>query len=792
MGATAIEDKLQDGVSETIAILAKAGIKIWVLTGDKMETAINIGFSCNLLKRSMILIVIRSTNIDETITQILCALERFWDKNGKPIAAGVNVPKTLENVSHALIIDGESLKYALESNCKSLLLELGCRCKAVVCCRVSPLQKAQVVSLVRHGLGAMCLAIGDGANDVSMIQEADVGIGISGKEGLQAVMASDYAIAQFRFLSKLLLVHGRWAYIRIAELILNYFYKNIVWLFVLFWYQFDSGFSADQITDFTYGMFFQTVFTFLPNFFMGLFDQDVNAEISINVPQLYLKGISQSLYTMERFWLYILDGVYQSVICYYFTFFTHMEGSTDPLGRDGNKDEMGTLIAFSVIITVNLYMGLNTFKWTWIIVGGVFLSIAVFAIYQIIYSSNIGSPTFGQNDILHRQPSSYLIVFLTVFISLIPRIIFKFFQQVFWPSDTDLVQEIEKTRLEESRKPDFDLQILHSDMEEGKIPILMRDCSDASQLMQLNNLHRRSSEMLTSVEGSEKGSESRPIMRKTMSEASMSQMPSNFEKDLELKIIKTIASLDGLRTDNSVNNHDKISHVNEQESTHSFGEHGNSRPRSRSQSRGSITAMMQHTKHLFKSVKRLRMPVTRIDQASVNSSSIVFMGTNEEISNTGFCFSHEQGMSEVITPLRTSLDPCGPSENIRISRLRNFFPSTLESSPETQEPNSPDSISSSSNYHVTELSGLMGTSYNNNPNSLLKPMFGTPTISIPYLPQISIPNPIIEGDEEIEGDSDVKGKSRSYLVINTLRQEKNDMMTSIASALDGGADGFGN
>lgn len=93
----------------------------------------------------------------------------------------------------------------------------------------------------------MCLSIGDGANDVSMIQEADVGIGISGKEGLQAVMASDYAIAQFRFLTRLLLVHGRWAYMRISEMILLYFYKNVVWLLVLFWYQFDSGYEFHML-----------------------------------------------------------------------------------------------------------------------------------------------------------------------------------------------------------------------------------------------------------------------------------------------------------------------------------------------------------------------------------------------------------------------------------------------------------------------------------------------------------------------------------------------------------------
>jgi phospholipid-translocating ATPase len=185
-----------------------------------------------LLLKSMTLIVIQAESIEQTFSQIREALTTFWDSRGQPNGNG----------EFALVIDGNSLKFALESPLKSLFLELGCRCKAVLCCRVSPLQKALVVKLVREGLGAMCLAIGDGANDVSMIQEADIGIGIYGKEGLQAVMASDYSISQFRFLSKLLLVHGKWAYVRSSELVLNYFYKNIMWLMILFWHQFYCGY----------------------------------------------------------------------------------------------------------------------------------------------------------------------------------------------------------------------------------------------------------------------------------------------------------------------------------------------------------------------------------------------------------------------------------------------------------------------------------------------------------------------------------------------------------------------
>lgn len=114
-----------------------------------------------------------------------------------------------------LVIEGTSLRHAFaEPQTKELLLELATRCKVVICCRTSPLQKALVVRLVREGLGAMCLAIGDGANDVSMIQAADVGVGVAGEEGLQAVNSSDYAIGQFRYLQRLLLVHGHWSYMR--------------------------------------------------------------------------------------------------------------------------------------------------------------------------------------------------------------------------------------------------------------------------------------------------------------------------------------------------------------------------------------------------------------------------------------------------------------------------------------------------------------------------------------------------------------------------------------------------
>lgn len=199
-GATAIEDKLQDGVVPAIDKLCRAGIKLWMLTGDKRETAINIGHSAGLIKDY------------STVIQL--------DHND-PNMAGYMAEKLLAMVdalvAHSVVvIDGASLAIIEDDvNLLALFTDLAVVVDTVICCRASPAQKAFLVGQVRNKIAtSITLAIGDGANDIAMIKEAHVGIGITGKEGLQAARSSDYSIAQFRFLVKLLLVHGRWNYIR--------------------------------------------------------------------------------------------------------------------------------------------------------------------------------------------------------------------------------------------------------------------------------------------------------------------------------------------------------------------------------------------------------------------------------------------------------------------------------------------------------------------------------------------------------------------------------------------------
>ncbi|KAG9815854.1 aminophospholipid-translocating P4-type ATPase, partial [Aureobasidium melanogenum] len=353
LGGTAIEDRLQDGVPDAIQLLAQAGIKLWVLTGDKVETAINIGFSCNLLGNDMDLIVLNVQ--DENLASAEAELDKnlaIFGKTGSDeelMAAKKNHEPPAP--THAVVIDGETLKLMLDDRLRQKFLLLCKECKSVLCCRVSPSQKAAVVGMVKNGLDVMTLAIGDGANDVAMIQKAHVGVGIAGEEGRQAVMSSDYAIGQFRFLTRLVLVHGRWSYRRLAETIANFFYKNIIWTFALFWYQIYANFDCSYIFDYSYILLYNLAFTSLPVILMGILDQDVDDKVSLAVPQLYRRGIERKEWTQIKFWTYMVDGFYQSLICFFLPYLLFQPANFNTeSGRNVNDyQRIGVYIANSIV-----------------------------------------------------------------------------------------------------------------------------------------------------------------------------------------------------------------------------------------------------------------------------------------------------------------------------------------------------------------------------------------------------------------------------------------------------------
>nr|XP_029712711.1 probable phospholipid-transporting ATPase IA isoform X6 [Aedes albopictus] len=417
LGATAIEDKLQDGVPETIASLLEAKINVWVLTGDKQETAINIGYSCKLLSHGMDLIILNEDSLDNTRNCVQRHIAEFGDQLRKE-----------NNV--ALIVDGKTLKYALSCDLRTDFLDLCISCKAVICCRVSPIQKADVVDLVTTNTKSVTLAIGDGANDVAMIQKAHVGVGISGVEGLQAACASDYSIAQFSYLRKLLLVHGAWNYSRMCKLILYSFYKNICLYVIELWFAIYSGWSGQILFErWTIGLY-NVFFTALPPFAMGLFDKVTSAEQMLKEPRLYEPSQSAQLFNVKVFWYWIFNALVHSVILYWLPMFSYQGDVIWGNGRDGGYLVLGNIVYTYVVVTVCLKAGLVTNSWTWLTHCSIWGSMVLWFMFIFIYSNiwptlPVGAVFTGMDDMIFSSPAFWLGLFLIPITALLPDVVVK-------------------------------------------------------------------------------------------------------------------------------------------------------------------------------------------------------------------------------------------------------------------------------------------------------------------------------------------------------------------------------
>ncbi|XP_070706126.1 phospholipid-transporting ATPase IC [Pempheris klunzingeri] len=497
IGATAIEDKLQDGVPETIAKLAKADIKIWVLTGDKKETAENIGFSCSLLTDDM------HIHYGEDINEKL-RLRQANRRNQPPVLRGGKKkpadPFFPEPGKNALIITGGWLNEILYEKKKKRrrlqlrrlgkrpppsntqdgqpmddwekemrqidFVDMACECEAVICCRVTPKQKANVVSLVKKYKKAVTLSIGDGANDVNMIKTADIGVGISGQEGMQAVMSSDYAFAQFCYLQRLLLVHGRWSYIRMCKFLRFFFFKNFAFTLVHFWYSFFSGYSSQVAYEDWFITLYNLCYSSLPVLLVGLLDQDVNDKLSLKFPKLYLLGQQGALFNYKNFFISLFHGIFASLIIFFIPYGAFLQ----TMGQDGEApsdyQSFAVVTASSLVFTVNLQISLDTSYWTFVNCFAVLGSIAVyFGIMFDIHSAGIhvifpSVFTFtGAASNALRQPYLWLTIILTVAISLLPVICIQFLHKTIWPSVGDKVQrnrkkhEMEMEEEERKKKP---------------------------------------------------------------------------------------------------------------------------------------------------------------------------------------------------------------------------------------------------------------------------------------------------------------------------------------------------
>uniref|UniRef100_A0A8D3EET1 Phospholipid-transporting ATPase n=1 Tax=Scophthalmus maximus TaxID=52904 RepID=A0A8D3EET1_SCOMX len=425
LGATAIEDKLQEGVPETIAVLSLANIKIWVLTGDKQETAVNIGYSCKMLTDDMTEVFIISGHTVQSVRQEL----RSVSLTGRTAAC----PPSSWSTAHAL-----------EADMETEFLSTACACKAVICCRVTPLQKAQVVELIKKHKKAVTLAIGDGANDVSMIKSAHIGVGISGQEGIQAVLASDYSFSQFRFLQRLLLVHGRWSYLRMCRFLCYFFYKNFAFTMVHFWFGFFCGFSAQTVYDQYFITLYNIVYTSLPVLAMGIFDQDVPDHRSLEYPKLYEPGQLNLLFNKKEFFICIAQGIYTSVVLFFVPYAVLSDASQSNGVPLADYQTFAVTTATALVIVVSVQIALDTGFWTvinhvcvWGSLGSYFT--IMFALHSQslfrIFPNQFHFVGSAQSTLL--QPVVWLTIALATAICIVPVLAFRFLKLDLKPQLSD-------------------------------------------------------------------------------------------------------------------------------------------------------------------------------------------------------------------------------------------------------------------------------------------------------------------------------------------------------------------
>ncbi|XP_015219700.1 phospholipid-transporting ATPase IH isoform X8 [Lepisosteus oculatus] len=464
LGATAVEDRLQDKAADTIESLHKAGMKVWVLTGDKMETAAATCYASKLFRRSTQILELTTKRTEEqSLHDVLFDLSKTVLRNHGSLTRDTFSGLSQEIQDYGLIIDGATLSSVMKpaedgssGNYREIFLEICRNCSAVLCCRMAPLQKAQIVKLIKASKEhPITLAIGDGANDVSMILEAHVGIGIMGKEGRQAARNSDYAIPKFKHLKKMLLVHGHYYYIRIAELVQYFFYKNVCFIFPQFLYQFFCGFSQQPLYDTAYLTLYNISFTSLPILLYSLIEQHVNMDILKRDPSLYRDIAKNSLLRWRIFIYWTFLGVFDAVVFFFGAYFLFDNTTFTSNGQlmTANTHMMfgnwtfGTLVFTVLVFTVTLKLALDTHYWTWINHFVIWGSLLFYVIFSLLWGGiiwpflNYQRMYYVFMQMLSSGPA-WLGIILLITVSLLPDVVKKVICRQLWPTTTERIQRI--------------------------------------------------------------------------------------------------------------------------------------------------------------------------------------------------------------------------------------------------------------------------------------------------------------------------------------------------------------
>ncbi|ORX77479.1 phospholipid-translocating P-type ATPase, partial [Anaeromyces robustus] len=428
LGLTAVEDQLQDNIPETIDYLLNAGIKMWLLTGDQQDTAINIGLSSCLLNNNSNLMILN----DKTYRKCERTLEKFitemknndeWDKeNDKKKKKNTEPynPKELTPLQRKFV-------------------EVGIRCRTVICCRVTPIQKANVVKAVRQNLNAVTLAIGDGANDVAMIQAAHVGVGIMGREGAQAVRASDYAFLEFRFLKPLLCIHGRYTYLQITKLILYSFYKNIVLSLILFSYGFVSLWSGNTLLENYFLLSYNLFYTCFIILVLACCERDISIKAIYDNPELYRQVKDGIYWSKAKRYGWILSSLWHGIVIVFIMLFMFDDNI---LRHDGSSAvsfwAQCYIIQTILILVVTIKCCIIHERFTILSLITCILSLAIYIVFALaidyIFLSFESSIL-----VISSMPDCYLIILFGIVASILPDYAVYFIRSNYYPSDAQII-----------------------------------------------------------------------------------------------------------------------------------------------------------------------------------------------------------------------------------------------------------------------------------------------------------------------------------------------------------------
>ena len=351
LGVTGVEDKLQKDVKPSLELLRNAGIKIWMLTGDKVETARCVAISAKLVSRTQHIHTITNLSSERNPTAALDALSLLASKPS----------------STALLIDGTSLSHFLTHH-RDAFISLAVQLPAVIACRCSPTQKADIATLIREHTKKRVACIGDGGNDVSMIQAADIGVGIVGKEGRQASLAADFSITSFHHLTKLLVWHGRNSYKRSAKLAQFVMHRGLVISVCQTVYSIATHFEPHALYRDWLLVGYATVYTMAPVFSLVL-DKDVDEALANLYPELYKELTPGTSLSYRTFFIWVLISLYQGIV---------IQGLSQILAGAVDSPRMVS-VSFTVLVINELIMvACEVVTWHWIMVASLLGTMAVY------------------------------------------------------------------------------------------------------------------------------------------------------------------------------------------------------------------------------------------------------------------------------------------------------------------------------------------------------------------------------------------------------------------------------